>query len=61
MLAEIARSRTRLRFIHLSAHLETPALLTHEQIVRYDALRGYHSHRGGTTHRGHDSKEHRIE
>ena len=31
ILAEIARSRTRLRFIHLSAHLETPALLTHEQ------------------------------
>ena len=58
MLAEIARSRTRLRFIHLSAHLETPALLTREQIARYDALRGYFSHRGGAAHRGHDPKEH---
>ena len=58
MLAEIARSRTQLRFIHLSAHLETPVLLTHEQIARYDALRGYHSHRGDATHGGHDSKEH---
>ena len=58
MLAEIARSRARLRFIHLSAHLETPALLTHEQIARYDILRGYHSRRGGTTHLGHDSREH---
>ena len=58
MLAEIARSRARLRFIHLSAHLETPALLTHEQIARYDTLRGYHSRRGGTTHIGHGSREH---
>ena len=58
MLADIARSRARLRFIHLSAHLETPALLTHEQIARYDALRGYRSHAGGATHGGHGSGEH---
>ena len=58
MLAEIARSRARLRFIHLSAHLEMPALLTHAQIARYDALRGYHSRRGGSAHEGHDSMEH---
>ena len=36
MLAELGRSRARLRFIHLSAHLETPSLLTEEQIARYD-------------------------
>ena len=54
MLADIARSRARLRFIHLSAHLETPALLTDEQMARYDALRGYHrSHTGGAAHGGH--------
>ena len=54
LLAEIARSRARLRFVHLSAHLETPALLTDEQIARYDALRGYHrSHAGGAAHEGH--------
>ena len=58
LLAEIARSRARLRFIHLSAHLETPALLTHEQIARYDALRRYGAHGGGA---GHGSGGHRSE
>ena len=58
MLAEIARSRARLRFIHLSAHLETPALLTREQIARYDTLRGYHTRRDGAAHTGHGSGEH---
>ena len=61
LLADIARSRARLRFIHLSAHLETPALLTDEQIARYDALRGYRSHAGGAAHGGHGghrSREH---
>ena len=53
LLAEIARSRARLRFVHLSAHLETPALLTDEQIARYDALRGYGAHGGGAGHGGH--------
>ena len=57
MLTDIARSRARLRFVHLSAHLETPALLTREQIARYDALRGYRLHGGGTAHGGHDSRE----
>ena len=53
LLADIARSRARLRFIHLSAHLETPALLTDDQIARYDALRGYGAHEGGAAHGGH--------
>ena len=53
LLADIARSRARLRFIHLSAHLETPALLTDEQIARYDALRGYGAHGGGAAHGRH--------
>jgi len=34
-------ARARLRFIHLSRHLETPPLLTAEQIARYNELRGY--------------------
>ena len=46
MLHDIEQSRARLRFVHLVAHLETPALLTDEQIARYDRLRGY-GHRGG--------------
>lgn len=34
-------ARSQLRFIHLSRHLETPPLLTPEQIARYNELRGY--------------------
>lgn len=34
-------ARTELRFIHLKRHLETPPLLTPEQIARYNELRGY--------------------
>lgn len=39
-----------LRFVHLDAHLTTRALLTPEQVMRYDELRGYAS---GMTHEGH--------
>lgn len=41
MLAEIEASRAALRYIHLSTHLATPALLTETQIARYNELRGY--------------------
>lgn len=37
--AEAARAE--LRYVHLSRHLETPPLLTTEQIARYNNLRGY--------------------
>lgn len=53
MLTDIERSRARLRFIHLKAHLGTPDLLTEAQIAQYAALRGYHAHRGGAAHAGH--------
>ncbi len=36
-----AAAQAELRFIHLSRHLETPPLLTTEQIARYNELRGY--------------------
>jgi hypothetical protein len=36
-----ADARAELRFIHLSRHLETPPLLTADQIARYNDLRGY--------------------
>ena len=39
--AAIAGLRGRLRAVHLSAHLETRALLNPEQIARYQQLRGY--------------------
>lgn len=43
LLEKIGRTRTRLRYVHLSTHLETPAILSPEQIARYNTLRGYAS------------------
>lgn len=40
-LAELATLRADLRYAHLTAHLETRALLTEPQRRRYDHLRGY--------------------
>ena len=48
--AAIAGLQGRLRAVHLAAHLETRALLSAEQIARYDALRGY---AGNATPAGH--------
>ena len=36
-----AAARAELRFVHLTRHLETPPLLSADQIARYNALRGY--------------------
>ena len=58
MLGDIERSRARLRFIHLAAHLGTPEILTEAQIARYAALRGYHAHRGDAAHGGHGKDKH---
>jgi hypothetical protein len=41
LTAEIARLEGELRYVHLVAHLETDALLTPAQRVRYVELRGY--------------------
>ena len=56
MLADIEESRSVLRYIHLAAHLSTSALLTEDQIARYDALRGYGSDICANTPQGHDPK-----
>lgn len=40
-LHTIGQARTELRYIHLSTHLQTPKILTEQQIARYNALRGY--------------------
>jgi hypothetical protein len=40
-LGQIERSRTTLRFIHLSAHLEMKKLLDRHQVEKYNELRGY--------------------
>ena len=61
-LHEIADLEADLRHAHLAAHLETRAILSAEQVARYDALRGYtggagapadHDHRGHEGHGGH--------
>ena len=41
LLSAIAEVREELRYIHLSAHLKTPKILTQAQISRYNFLRGY--------------------
>jgi hypothetical protein len=40
-LADIGRLNGELRSVHILAHMETRALLTPNQITRYDAERGY--------------------
>lgn len=41
LLGDIEAVRRDLRYIHLSTHLQTPAILSDDQIARYNALRGY--------------------
>ena len=41
ILGRIAQTRARLRYVHLSAHLKTPAIVSVEQIEVYNRLRGY--------------------
>ena len=48
LVDRIGRLRAELRFIHLRTHLETKALLTTEQLGRYNTLRGYDA--GGSSH-----------
>lgn len=43
LLDAISSARNELRYIHLSTHLSTPALLSDEQIDHYNKLRGYGS------------------
>ncbi len=38
---EIEKVRAKLRLVHLSTHLQTPNILTNEQIILYNELRGY--------------------
>ena len=54
MVDEIGASRSALRHIHLAAHLRTSALLSAEQIARYNALRGYGARPCAAVPPGHD-------
>ena len=45
-LEEIGRLQAEVRRTHLQAHLEQRKILTQQQIVRYEELRGYAAHAG---------------
>jgi hypothetical protein len=55
LVASAADRLGELRAVHLRAHLETRRILTPEQIVRYDRLRGYGA--SGDPHAGHAGHE----
>ena len=55
LTAEIGEVEGRLRSLHLEAHVRTRAILSAEQVVRYDRLRGY---AGGNGHGAHGGREH---
>lgn len=57
LLAEIADSQQRLRYIHLSTHLKTPSLLTKAQVARYNELRGYATKPCSQVPPGHDADQ----
>jgi hypothetical protein len=46
-LEHIGQLRAELRLVHLRTHLTTWALLTVEQITRYNTVRGYEVSSGG--------------
>lgn len=53
-LGDISMSLGQLRYIHLATHLKTPALLSPEQISRYNSLRGYSKNPCAHAPKGHD-------
>ena len=51
--AAIAELQGRLRLVHMSAHLQTRALLNADQIARYEKLRGYGDQKAPAQHHHH--------
>lgn len=54
LLSDIADARSQLRYTHLSAHLETPTILSKRQIAQYKNLRGYTDNPRAGPPKGHD-------
>lgn len=55
LVGEIGSIEAEIRFAHLNAHLEQKSVMTRDQVMQYDKLRGYGTH----THEGHEhSHEH---
>lgn len=59
-LAAIGKARTELRYIHLSTHLKTPAIVSKKQIGLYNKLRGYASDPCANVPEGHDARMWRM-
>lgn len=61
-LEAISAVRTQLRYVHLKAHLETPKILSEQQISTYNQLRGYGSDKDPCTNvpPGHDPRMWRM-
>jgi hypothetical protein len=53
LVTRIAEAQGRLRYVHLSSHLQIRELLTAQQLVRYDEVRGYAYPAGGSHRRHH--------
>ncbi len=43
LLDSISQVHKQLRYVHLATHLQTPNILSHQQIEKYNRLRGYQS------------------
>lgn len=56
LLNDAAMARARLRYVHLSRHMMTPALLTPDQVRRYAVLRGYSDDPCDRVPEGHSEK-----
>ncbi len=56
LLNQIGEIRSSLRFVHLSTHLLTPEILSADQIILYNKLRGYTDDACQNIPKGHDAK-----
>jgi Spy/CpxP family protein refolding chaperone len=54
LVSRAEAARAALRYVHLSRHLETPPLLTPDQIAAYNRLRGYAPDPCASVPEGHD-------
>ena len=57
LLLDIGSIQSKLRHVHLNAHLEQKKILNKHQIMMYDRLRGYDGN-GPSSHEHHDNHNH---
>ena len=56
LVQDIEKTRAELRLVHLSKHLQTPDVLSNEQIALYNKLRGYSKDPCQNVPEGHDEQ-----